>query len=92
MAIKKGTLENGFKFAVDTDVLDDMELVDDMAEAQGDNPLKIVSVLNKILGEDQKARLYDHVRDEKTGRVPSEAVSNALAELMDKLGDDGKNS
>lgn len=91
MAKRKGTLENGFKFDIDDAVLDDMELIDDMAEAQGDNPLKISAVMNKVLGEEQKGRLYDHVRDEATGRVPVEKVSACLAEIFEKIGEEAKN-
>ena len=32
---KKGTLENGFVYEVDENVLDDMRLVDAIAEAEG---------------------------------------------------------
>lgn len=92
MAIKQGTLDNGFKYKVDEDVLDDLELMEDMAEAQGDNPLKIVNVLSKVLGDDQKKRLYDHVRDQKTGRVPTQVVSDCLTEIFEKMGEEGKNS
>ena len=92
MAIKKGTLNNGFKFAIDENVLDDVELMEDMAAAQGEDPLRIVAVLKKVLGEEQKKRLYDHVRDKETGRVPTSVISESLTEMFEAIGDNGKNS
>lgn len=92
MAIKKGTLKNGFKYAVDEDVLDDVELMEDMALAQGDDPLRVVAVIKKVLGEEQKQKLYDHVRDKDSGRVKTSAISDCLTEIFEKLGEEGKNS
>ena len=91
MAKVKGTLKNGFKFAIDPAVLDDMELVDAMAESEGDNPLMISTVINKLLGPEQKKKLYDHIRT-KDGRVPVEKVAEMVGEIMDQMGEEGKNS
>ena len=54
---KKGTLENGFAYEVDENVLDDMRLVDAIAEAEGENPLKVSKVMTMVLGDEQKERL-----------------------------------
>ena len=88
---KEVTTKSGFKCKIDKSVLDDMELVDAMAEAQGDDPLKFTIVINKILGEKNKKKLYDHLRA-KNGTVPIEATSNEIVEIFEALGDDGKNS
>lgn len=92
MALKEVKLDNGFECVIDDDLFDDMELVDDLAAAEGENPLKVRDVLNRILGEKQKKELYEIIRDKETGRVRVEAVSNAIGEIMMKLGEDGKNS
>lgn len=95
MAKKQGKLSTGFTFKVDTDWFDDMELVEDMAAADAGDVLKYPSIITKMLGDDQKARLYDHLRDKKTGRVTVEAVSNAIQEIILAVGEDedeGKNS
>lgn len=91
MAIKKGTLKNGFKFAINEDVLDDVELMEDMAAAQGEDPLRVVQVIKKVLGEEQKEKLYNHVRTED-GRVPTSVVSECLTEMFELIGETGKNS
>ena len=85
------TTKSGFKCKIDDVVLDDMELVDAMAKAQDEDPLQITVVLNKLLGETTKKKLYDHVRG-KDGRVPVEATTNEIVEIFEALGDDGKNS
>ena len=90
--MKKGKLNNGFEFEIDENVLDDMELLDDMAEAEGDNPLKISSVIVKVLGKEQRKRLYDSLRGEN-GKVSIEAATNAFTEILKIAGgEDGKNS
>ena len=85
------TTKSGFKCKIDEAVLDDMELVDAMAKAQGDDPLQLTVVIDKILGEKTKKKLYDHVRG-KDGRVPVETTTNEIVEIFEALGDDGKNS
>lgn len=86
----KGKLENGFEFVVDDDALDNMELIDAMADAQEDNPAMFSKAVLILLGKDQRQKLYDHLRDE-SGRVPIEAVTNAFVEIFEALGDHGKN-
>lgn len=88
--MRKGKLANGFEYEVDEMVLDDMELIDAIAETQGENPLKVSQVITMVLGKDQKKRLYDHIRNED-GRVPTAAAIDAIVELFEALGDDGKN-
>ena len=88
--MKKGKTNNGFKYEIDEKVLDDMELIDAMAASQGDDPTQISTVVVKIFGADQRKRLYDHVRTED-GRVPVTEVANIITEIIESLGDDGKN-
>jgi hypothetical protein len=88
--MKKGKTESGFKFEIDERVLDDMELIDAMAASQGDDPTQISTVVVKIFGEEQRKRLYDFVRTED-GRVPITEVANIITEVVESIGDDGKN-
>lgn len=87
--VKKGKLDNGFEYSIDTDVLDDMELVDAISAAQGKDPTQISVVVDKVLG-DSKTKLYDLVRTDK-GNVPTQAVSDAVIEIINKAGTEGKN-
>lgn len=88
--MKEGKLSNGFEFTIDERVLDDMELIDAMEQSQGEDPLKVSKVITMILGAEQKKAFYDSVRNEE-GRVPVETAVNLLTELMESLGDEGKN-
>ena len=89
----KGKLSNGFKYEVDVDVFNDMELIEAIAASEGDDPLRIVEVLERILGKEQKKALYDSIRDEN-GRVRVDAVEEAINEIMTSVSEDaeGKNS
>lgn len=89
----KGKLSNGFKYEVDVDVFNDMELIEAIAASEGDDPLRIVEVIERILGKEQKKALYDSLRNEK-GRVEVDAVEEAINEIMTAVSEDseGKNS
>ena len=80
----KGKTSSGFEFDVEDDRLDDMELVDIMAEID-ENPLLMSKLCGMLLGDEQKRRLYDHLRVED-GRVPIEAVTNAIQEIFNSPG------
>lgn len=86
----EGTLSNGFKYVVDDDVLDDMELIDAMEQSQGDDPLKVSKVITMVLGDEQKQAFYGSIRNE-AGRVPVEQAVELFTELIESLGDAGKN-
>lgn len=86
----KGETKTGFKFEFDEKRMDDMEFIEMLANIENDVTM-LPKVLNTILGVEQKQKLYDHVR-EKDGRVPTEAVNNALEEMFDAAGDQVKNS
>lgn len=88
--MKKGKTESGFKYEIDEKVLDDMELIDAMAASQGEDPTQISTVVVKIFGADQRKKLYDHIRTED-GRVPVTEVANIITEIINSLGEDGKN-
>lgn len=86
----KGKLQNGFEFDVDPAILDDMELIDALAKVQGEDATAISIVVQKIFGEEQRKALYDSVRADD-GRVPIQSVVNAVVEIFESLGDQGKN-
>lgn len=76
----KGKLENGFKFEIDPNNLDDYELVEMLADLE-EKPLLTPKVVAKILGEEQKNKLLDHLRDEK-GKVSMKAMESSVAEIL----------
>lgn len=86
--VKKITLKNGFKCSINDNRFDDMELLEDLAEVDKGNVLLLPDVISRILGEDNKKKLYDKVRDKKTGIVSSIAVGDALQEIIEAMSED----
>lgn len=82
--IKEITTKSGFSVSVDTDKLDDMELVEALAELN-ENDIYMPKVATMVLGKEDKSRLYDHLRTEK-GNVPVGAFTNEFTEIMELLG------
>ena len=79
----KGKTSGGFEFEIDGSVLDDMEFVDALAETVNDNPLAFSNVCVMLFGKEQRKRLYDFLH--------ITAVSDCIREVMDAIGDAGKN-
>ena len=84
-----GKTESGFEFKVSECALDNMELVDLLAEGRED-PLTVSKIVKIVLGTDQRKRLYDHVRA-ADGRVPTELVIEEISEIFKAFGEAGKN-
>lgn len=80
---------SGFAVDIDEAVLDDMELLDMLMETSKDNVRHLPAILGKLLGEEGKRRLYDHVRTPE-GRVPYGAIDRELTEIFSAV-NGGKN-
>ncbi len=88
----KGTTKSGFQFELGDNVMNNMELVDAMAELDdGGHPFALSKVCLLLLGKEQRKKLYDHIRDED-GTVPPKAMGEEIAEIIRGCGDTGKNS
>lgn len=85
-----GTTKSGFSYEVQDSVFENMELIDALADAGGENPLAISTVCKLVFGDAQRKRLYDHLRL-GDGTVPLTEVSEAIAEVFAAKGDAGKN-
>ena len=86
----KGTTKSGFRFEVDPNAMNDMELVDVLADDTMDEAFRMSHVLKKLLPGNQRKALYDHVR--KDGRVPVDAVVAEVEGIFSAMGNTGKNS
>lgn len=86
----KGTTKTGFQFSVDENSMNDMELVDVLADSGIDDAFRMSHVVRKLLPGDQRKALYDHVR--VGGRVPVDAVVAEVEDIFAAMGDTGKNS
>lgn len=87
----KGKLANGFEFEIEENTVDNMELVDALAQAQDDDPMAISKVCTLFLGKELKKKLYSYLRTQD-GRVPVEQVTQSIMEMFSFFGKEGKNS
>ena len=90
MAAKTGTTQSGFSFSIPEENLDNMELLDALADLNENDPLQVSTVCRLLLGKDQRRLLYDHLRTPE-GNVPIQAVTEAIGEFFNACGDAGKN-
>lgn len=86
----KGKTKTGFEFDINDRILNDMELIDALAAMQGENPLAVSLAVEKMLGSEQRKKLYDHVRDEEN-IVSADLVGEELSDMLEQLGNEGKN-
>ena len=62
----------------------------DLCEMDEGDMTKTISVLNRLLGTEQKERLKEHLRMEN-GRVPASKMMNEIGEIFGNI-KEGKNS
>lgn len=77
----KGKTKSGFTFSVSENLGDDMELLEALTKLDKGEVVLVPFILERVLGEKQKKKLYDHVRLDD-GRVPISAVSKELVEIF----------
>ena len=83
----------GFEYEINKKALNNMELIDALAEIE-DNPENLtasVKVITLLLGKEGKKRLYNHVR-EADGCVPIEKVMAEVTDIFNGGSDDLKKS
>lgn len=86
----RGKTTSGFEYELDEAALDDYELLEDLCELDEGDISKTISVLNRLLGKEQKDRLKEHLRS-KNGRVPASKMMNEMGEIFNSV-KEGKNS
>lgn len=74
--------KSGFKAVIDVEALDDMELLEDLARMDAGEQWLAARVVVRLLGGEQKKKLYDFCRDPQTKRVSVTKVSEVLSELF----------
>lgn len=80
----KGTTKSGFEYKIDKEVFDNMEFLEILTEADDNDPVAATKIVKFILGEKQKQKLYDHLRDDD-GVVHVSAVFEAVGEIFDQI-------
>lgn len=86
----KGKTTSGFEYELDESALDDYELLEELCELDEGDTSKTISVLNRLLGNEQKERLKEHLRMEN-GRVPASKMMLEMGEIFNSV-KEGKNS
>ena len=81
----------GFVCELDENVMDNMELLDVMADESTEMAFRASAAVKMILGTEQRKKLYDHLRT-GDGRVPVTAVNEAFEDILKSFGKNGKNS
>lgn len=76
----KGKTTSGFEFEINRDKLDDMEFIDLLADLKDGDYLKFSRIADFMLGKDQKARLYEHIR-----KINGQARISLFAEEMKEI-------
>jgi hypothetical protein len=76
----KGKTGSGFEYEVTDAALNDYELVEVLAEVDT-NPLLLPRLVKKLLGEEQKNKLLEHLRT-KDGNVPIDSISAEIMEIF----------
>lgn len=84
----KGITESGFKFNIDEKKLNNMELVEAIAELDT-NQLALPRVLNLLIGAEEKKALYDHVREGDI--VPVDKVAEEVRSIFTTMREKQKN-
>jgi hypothetical protein len=77
----KGVTSSGFEFEVDNEVLDDYEILEDLAAMENGEPQKIVTILPALLGEEQFCNLKEFLRKDN-GRVKATDMTKALSDIF----------
>ena len=74
--MKKGKTKSGFVYELTDNRINNFELLEVMSEVD-ENPLLVPKMLSLLLGDEQKQKLYDHLRD-KDGTVPSDLIGKEI--------------
>lgn len=87
--MKKVRLDSGLNLSINDGATDNMELLDDLVEVDEGNAFAISRIVRRVLDDENRKQLYDHLRVD--GVTPVSKVIEAMKEIFDKLGADGKN-
>ena len=87
--MKTVRLESGINLEILDSAKNNMELLDNLAELDSGDLTTVSRIMNQLLSKGEKKKLYDHLRVD--GVVPIDKTVDAMKEIFEKMGDDGKN-
>ena len=77
----KGKTTSGFEYEIPDEAMNDMELLDILASVSEGEIQNMTKAADKLLGKDQRLKLYDHIRTED-GRVPVDVFEEELGDIF----------
>lgn len=83
--IKTIKTASGFEAEVDDIVIDDLAFLDLICDLDEGDTRAYRRLINKLLAEKDRERLYDHVSTED-GRIPLSAINTELTEIIKGIG------
>lgn len=81
MALIHVKTQSGFECDFDTDVLNDMRMLDDLVELDNGNTAVYPKILSKLMPKEDKERLYKFLETED-GKVPIDKFGVELTEIF----------
>lgn len=85
----EGKTLSGFAYSIPDEAIDDYELLEALTAVDKGDSGEIITVVDKLLGMDQKKALFEHIR--KDGRVSAKKVVGVITEILNNC-NQGKNS
>jgi len=85
----RGTTASGFEFSIDKEVLNDWAVLDYLGELADGYLLHLPKFTKLVLGDEQAKALVEHCK--KDGKAIPMDVATEVFEIINQLGDDGKN-
>ena len=89
--MKKIKMDSGITLEIPDNATDNMEFLELLVSIDKGDGLAMPEAVVKLIGKEQKEKLYNAIRTEDD-RVPIKDVRDSLLEILQKLGDKGKNS
>ena len=86
----KGKTQTGFEYELNEKVLNNYELVENIAEIE-ENPLAITTIVKQLLGKAGTKRLKEHIREEN-GNVTTDKMQKEIVDIFQNSGKETKNS
>ena len=80
MAVVKGKTKTGFEFKLDTELIDDYEVLE-MYEDIKETGLGVRKLLTRLIGEDGYNRLKEHCR-KKDGTISAKRIGHEMNDIM----------
>ena len=80
--MRQVTTKSGFCLELEEERLNNMELLDALADLDGGDGTALSTVMRLLLTREQKKALYDHLRT-PGGTVPIDAVTETLKEIFE---------